>query len=86
MRALERVLKACGNQRRLLILQEIKRHRERSVGVLAKHVRLSIQTTSKHIAVLSAANIIVPKRSGMNVFYRIADDLPTAAKRVLDLL
>lgn len=87
MQDLERILKALANEKRLFILKELKKIQSGlSVGKLAEKIDLSVRTTSKHIALLSAVDIIKGKRRGMNVIYRLSLSSPVAARHIIGLL
>ena len=47
---------------------------------------ISLKATSKHLAVLSAADIIDREQRSLLVYYRLADDLSRAARTILTLL
>ena len=55
---LEKLIKSVANQRRLAILSFLKKEKEASVGDIAEHLRLSFKSTSKHISVLFAADLL----------------------------
>jgi len=83
---LERPLRALASRRRLDILQLLKRDPGTSVGEIARAIGLSFRTTSKHLAILSAEDIVETKRTGLYVLYRLCPKQPLAAKRILALL
>ncbi|MDO8584575.1 MAG: metalloregulator ArsR/SmtB family transcription factor [bacterium] len=83
---LERVLKALANKRRLAIVEYIKRHQSAFVGSIAEEIDLSLKATSKHLGVLSAANIIEKTQHSSRVFYRLATQQEPAAKYIISLL
>ncbi len=83
---LERQLKALANRRRLAILRYLKEHREAPVGEIADEINLSFKATSKHLAILAAADIVEKEQRSLQMFYRLADDKPVAAKNILTLL
>jgi len=47
---------------------------ERDVETLAKEAGMSVANTSKHLQVLKNARLVVSKKEGVRVLYRIADD------------
>ncbi|PIR83998.1 hypothetical protein COU18_01150 [Candidatus Kaiserbacteria bacterium CG10_big_fil_rev_8_21_14_0_10_51_14] len=83
---LERTMKAFANKRRIAIVRFVRKSKEASVGEIADEIRLSFRATSKHLAVLSFANIVEKEQRGLQIFYRIADDLPELTRRILALL
>ena len=83
---LERVMKSIANRRRLAILRFLKKGRESSVGDIADEIGLSFKSTSRHLAVLSASRLVDRDQISTKMFYRIADNIPVAALRVISLL
>jgi ArsR family transcriptional regulator len=65
-----RVLKALANQSRLRIIDRLSRS-ECSVGELTCLVGSDRSTVSKHLAVLRAHGIVLDRREGNVVFYRL---------------
>ena len=86
MKELEKPLKALANRRRLAILKYLKQQHEAPVGEIAGAIRLSFKATSKHLAVLAAADIVERDQRSLQMFYRIAADLKPAARRIVTLL
>lgn len=86
IRELERTVKALANRRRLAILKYLKEEREAPVGEIAGTIRLSFKSTSKHLAVLHAADLVDRDQRDLQVFYRLAGALPPAARVVIALL
>ncbi len=83
---MERVLKALANRRRLAILDYIRQKKEASVGVVAEHMKLSFKATSKHLALLVAAGALDKEQRSSQMFFRLAPDMPEAARRILSLI
>jgi ArsR family transcriptional regulator len=73
------VAKAAAHPHRLELLEQLAQG-ERSVELLADRIRVSIANASQHLQHLRRAGLIVARRDGKFVFYRLADDA------VLDLL
>ncbi|QUL37489.1 helix-turn-helix transcriptional regulator [Erythrobacter sp. JK5] len=67
------LLKALGNQRRLMIMCKLAEHGEVSVGALATDVGLSQSALSQHLAKLRAEALVASRKDAQVVFYRIAD-------------
>jgi DNA-binding transcriptional ArsR family regulator len=86
MKELEKPLKALANRRRLAILVYLKKNRHASVGEIAGAIKLSFRSTSKHLAVLSAADIVDREQKSLNMFYRISATVPPIVKRILEML
>jgi len=66
------ICKALADPKRLLILNEL-RDEEKTVGELAKSLDLPQATVSQHLAVLRQRSLVYSRRSGVNIFYRIAN-------------
>ena len=83
---MERSLKALANKRRLAILRFIKKEKEATVGSIAEEIHLSFKATSRHLGVLSSADILEKEQRSLRGFYHIADNLPESARRIISLL
>ena len=86
MKELERSLKALANRRRLAILKHLKKNKEASVGEIAAEIRLSFKSTSRHLAVLASADIVEKDQRSLQVFYRLASDVPASVRSILTIL
>ncbi|HEV8573804.1 MAG TPA: metalloregulator ArsR/SmtB family transcription factor [Dehalococcoidia bacterium] len=73
------VAKAVAHPHRLELLEQLAQG-ERSVELLADRIRVSIANASQHLQHMRRAGLIVARREGKFVFYRLADNA------VLDLL
>ena len=73
------VAKTLGHAHRLELLEQLAQG-ERSVDVLAHVTGLSIANASQHLQHMRRAGLVVNRRDGKFIFYRVADDA------VLDLL
>lgn len=69
---LEKPLKAVANRRRLAILSLLKKHDALAVGDIAHGIGLSFRSTSRHLRILSGADIIDREQIGTTVFYRLS--------------
>ena len=67
------LLKALGNQRRLMIMCKLAEHGEMRVAALADEVDLSQSALSQHLAKLRAEALVTFRRDGQTLWYRIAD-------------
>lgn len=83
---LEKVLKALANKRRLAILRYLKERRQAPVGEIAGAIKLSFRATSKHLSILSAADILDKEQQGLQIYYRLADSQPSASKAIVSLV
>ncbi|KKW28977.1 MAG: hypothetical protein UY71_C0006G0012 [Parcubacteria group bacterium GW2011_GWB1_52_7] len=83
---LERSLKAFANRRRVAIIQYLKRNAEASVREIAGAIRLSVKATSKHLGVLSAAEIVTRDQRSLQMFYRLTARPSPIPKSLIRLL
>jgi ArsR family transcriptional regulator len=81
------VAKALAHPHRLGLLEQLAQG-ERSVELLADRIRVSIANASQHLQHLRRAGLVVGRREGKFIFYRLADsavlDLLTAVRRVAE--
>lgn len=83
MRRHEKILKALANRRRLEIIKYIKQKKEASVGDIAEHIKLSFKSTSRHLAILSGADILEKEQRNVSVFYSLTPKLAPLAKLII---
>lgn len=86
IKPLERVLKALGNRRRLAIIRYLSQRNNATVTELADTIRLSLTATSKHLAVLKAADIVADEKRSLLVIYSLVSPAHSAVKATLTLL
>ncbi len=67
------VLRALGNERRLMILCKLVEAGEMTVGALAEAVGLSQSALSQHLAKMRDENIVTFRRDSQTLWYRIGD-------------
>ncbi len=72
------ICQTLANPKRLEILDRL-REGERSVGQLAEDMRLSQSNVSQHLAVMRQHGIVVTRREGLSIYYRIANPKITKA-------
>lgn len=78
MKQATRVFKALSHPVRRQILQELKEG-ELSAGEIAGRFEISGPSISRHLALLSSADLIVERRDANRILYRVeADNLTTA--------
>ncbi len=66
------IYKLLANSKRLEILNILKKQ-ETSVEDLLKMTKLPKANLSQHLALMRHNGIVVPRRHGLNIFYRIID-------------
>jgi DNA-binding transcriptional ArsR family regulator len=64
--------KSLSDPKRLQIIQEL-RGGEKSVSELAGILGLKQSNTSQHLGVLRRVGVIIPRKEGHTVYYRLAD-------------
>ncbi len=67
------LLKAIGNDRRLMVLCKLVEHGERTVTDLAADVGLSQSALSQHLAKMRDEGLVAYRRESQTLWYRIAD-------------
>lgn len=77
------LLRAVGNERRLLVLCLLIEHGELSVGGLLERIPLSQSALSQHLARMREEGLVAYRRESQTLYYRIAD--PDAQKLVAAL-
>lgn len=83
---LERIMKAFANRRRLSIVAFLKKRKEATVGDIAEEIKLSFRSTSKHLGVLATAGILEREQRSIQMYYKIASDIPASARTVLSVV
>lgn len=86
MKDLEKILKALANKRRLAMLKYLKINKEAPVGEIAHEIGLSFKATSKHLAILTAVDIVEKEQRSLQVFYYLAGTQKPATRHILNLL
>lgn len=86
MREHEKILKALANKRRLQIVKFLKEKKEANVGEISDHIKLSFKATSKHLAVLSGADIVEKEQRSLACYYSLAPKLMPIAHAVISIV
>lgn len=76
------LLKAMGNERRLLILCYLA-ERERTVGELEKLIDISQSALSQHLARLRRDDLVMTRRSAQNIYYSLTQGTTTQVMAAL---
>ena len=77
------MLRAVGNEHRLLILCLLIEHGELTVGALLEHVALSQSALSQHLAKMREEGLVTFRRESQTLCYRI--DNPDVEKLMATL-
>ncbi len=83
MKQLERVFKGLANRRRLAIIKLLHKEKELTVAEIARRIKLSFTSTSKHLCFLQRLDILDRRQESLSVWYRLSDEPPLAFKQVL---
>ena len=67
------LLRAVGNEHRLLVLCLLIEQGEASVGTLLEQVHLSQSALSQHLARMREEGLVTYRREAQTLYYRIAD-------------
>jgi len=86
IKEIEKTLKALANHRRLAILKYLKNGKEKPVSQIAEEINLSFKSTSKHMGILFASDIVDREQRGLQMFYRLASNLRTSVKQIISYL
>ena len=76
------VARAFSSPKRIELI-DVLAQGERNVETLARETGLSIANTSRHLQVLRGANLVVTRKEGLQVFYRLGDPTVLAGYRAL---
>jgi DNA-binding transcriptional ArsR family regulator len=73
---------ALADPKRLCVLEQLSRG-ERSVSELSRDVGCQVPNMSQHLAVLRSAGLVVARREGSTVYYRLTDERVLEAYRLI---
>lgn len=77
------MLRAVGNEHRLLVLCLLIEHGEMTVGALHEHVALSQSALSQHLAKMREEGLVAYRRESQTLHYRIEN--PDVAQLIATL-
>ncbi len=86
MKDLEKIFKALANRRRLAIIKYLKNNKDASVGEVSRAIKASFKATSKHLLILSSANIVDREQVHFQAAYRLAPRVHPVLKVFLTLV
>ncbi len=75
MKELAKQLRALANERRLAIIQMLGKG-SMTVGDIARKLKLSFRSTSRHLQVMKHTGYIESEQKGLAMFYRLRRDHP----------
>jgi DNA-binding transcriptional ArsR family regulator len=76
------IARALADPKRLCVLERLAEG-ERSVSDLSREVGCQVPNMSQHLAILRTAGIVVSRRDGNTIFYRLADQQVLEIYRLL---
>lgn len=69
----ETLLSLLANRRRLIILCQLLRDGELSVGEIVRRLDLTQSALSQHLALMRAAGVVTTRREGTTIYYSLTD-------------
>jgi ArsR family transcriptional regulator len=76
------IARALADPKRMCVVERLGLG-EQSVSDLSREVGCQVPNMSQHLAVLRSAGLVVSRREGSTVFYRLADERVLEAYRLL---
>jgi len=83
---LTKIFKSFGNQNRIKILRLLKKDKESPVAEIARKIKLSVKSTSKHLNILLNVGILENEGKNKSVFYKINHDVSEFVTAILKIL
>jgi DNA-binding transcriptional ArsR family regulator len=80
------ILKIFANEHRLAILKLLKERGEKSVGQIADHLKIPLNTTSKNLLYLNKKGILKRRYEGPFVLYAIQNKLSSPINIIISKL
>ena len=84
LRELEKIYRALGGRKRLEILKLLSSGKEYTVGDIAKSIRLSFKSTSKHLIILRQVGFLERRQAGYVGLYSLDEHLTSILKGLLE--
>lgn len=84
MNEIEKVLKALANKRRLAIVKILNTSSKTSVGTIAKQIKLSLKSTSKHMNLLRSAGVLEREQVNLSMLYSLTPTYNKILKPILE--
>jgi len=78
-----KILKALANRRRLGIIEFLRKNKTASVSEIAREIKLSRRSTSRHLAALRNVELVAYEQSGLTINYWLAENSLRAVKEIL---
>ncbi len=68
------------------MLAVLREREERTVGSLAEETRLAVKTVSRNLRLLEQAGLLLSRRQGIYICYRLSDSMPRFVRQTIDEL
>lgn len=82
MKSLTRLFKILGDPTRLKIIEAMIKG-ELNVTQIGRKLKLTQPTVSRHLGILRMSNLVVPRRSGKEIYYSLPAKTNRAVKALL---
>ncbi|HXK31799.1 MAG TPA: metalloregulator ArsR/SmtB family transcription factor [Candidatus Paceibacterota bacterium] len=86
VRGVEKVIKALANRRRLLVVKYLHRKGKAAVGDIAEEIKLSFPSTSRHLSILYAADLLEREQTSTTINYSLIQPHHPALRVILSIL
>lgn len=83
---LEKIFKIFASKRRLDVINLLRSKKEASLNEIAREIKLSIKSTSKHLRILYSANLLEREYKGLEIQYKLAGIQDKLLKNILNLI
>ena len=82
---LEKIFKIFASKRRLDIINLLRRKEAISLNEIAREIKLSLKSTSKHLRILYSVDIVEREYKNLEIYYKLADAQNAFLKKVINL-
>lgn len=83
---MEKILKVLANRRRLAIISYLRKTKLASVSDIAREIKLSLRSTSRHLAILRSIEVVEYEQAGLTVNYWLSENMLAVVKNILSNL
>lgn len=80
-----KILKALGNEKRLIILHILESNKDLSTVEISQRIKLHFKSTSKHLQKLVEAGLVSQRRDGVFVRHKLKDGTSRILKDIKEL-
>ncbi len=79
---IEKIMKSLANKRRIAIIRLLNDKKEMTVSDISEQIKLSFKSTSKHLSILSFADIVEKEQRSSQSFYSLSNNLPELVHKI----